>query len=85
MRFTAIFEWALGGLCQGPKHDSSLQSTHDKIKITMFQFKEANSHNHSYFSNPNIKIEETKGIERSPVIIPPWNPDMINNIDYYEY
>lgn len=38
-------------------HDSSLQSTSDKIKITMFQQRnrEANSHYHRYFSNSNAK------------------------------
>ena len=38
-------------------HDSSLQNTSDKIKITVFQWrdKEANSHHHSYFSNSNTK------------------------------
>lgn len=38
-------------------HDSSLQSTSDKIKITVFQQRnrETNSHYHRYFSNSNVK------------------------------
>lgn len=68
-------------------HDSSLQNTSDKIKITVFQWKdkEANSHHHSYFSNSNTKTAlEWRELRLLQQLFLP-KIYMVPTIFYYQY